>query len=79
MGYATSELGDAAFLASRGHRVTKTERDGSLVTFHFDSLSDQEALGLLSTRERALCKAYHHSWRSVRRLIEAHGNGGAGR
>jgi hypothetical protein len=79
MAFETDDLVTAAFLSCKGHRPDRTERSGNLILFLFDGLSDREVFGLLSSPDFRLCKSYHLSWRTCRRLIDdTRGNGSGG-
>ncbi len=79
MSFQTDDLISAAFLVSRGHQPSRTERTGNFVTFVFESITEGEAAGLLAGPEHSLCKRYTHAWRSLRKVIEECQRNGARR
>jgi hypothetical protein len=67
--FETTNLVDAAFLKSLGHRIQSARPSGELVVMGFD-LTAEAAQALLSRPEHGACARFKRALRDVRRLID---------
>ncbi len=75
--YTTMSLADAVILVCKGSTFPHVRPNGgSLLAFEFDSLSEQDASQVLNSADAALCRAFHHAWRLIRREMDAVTAGG---
>lgn len=78
--FETLDLVDAVLLIVKGHRLsTIRPHNGSLLTFEFDTLSEQEASHILHSSDATLCRHFHRVLRDVRRQMDVVKLQGAGR
>lgn len=77
--FQSDDLTATSFLTAKGFPPDRATRNGTIIVFDFDDLTEAEAFRLLTGPEYRLCRQYHNSLRSIRKLMDsAQGNGSGG-
>lgn len=77
--FQTDDLTVTTFLSAKGFPPARAVRNGTIIVFDFDQLSEAQAFQLLNGADYRLCKQYHLALRTIRKLMDANPSNGGGR